>query len=126
MEPLTGADLLEVILIKIPPNVLAYGDKLDKLIRMLGIVFSGKITSSDKKSYLENDYGIKISMEDERRLRDMCNLSEGFWEAGKKEEKLETLKCAINMGLSEEQMQQLMRVSAEELEELKQKLYAYV
>lgn len=50
---------------------MIYGNGLDSLIRMLGIVFSGKISSSDKKNYLKNDYGIKISMEDERRL-DLC------------------------------------------------------
>lgn len=71
-----------------------------------------------------------MSMEDERRLRNMCNLSEGFWEAGKKEgrleEKLDNIKTALDVGLDEEKIQQIFKVSEEELEELKQKLYTCV
>ena len=150
MERLGGADLLEVILIRIPQNVLAYGQELDGLIRMLGIVFSGKISSDDKKNYLEEDYGITIGMEDERRLAVMCNLSEGFWEAGRKEgieqgrmqgieqgieqgmeqgieqNKIAILKNALKMGLPEEQIQKLLGISVEEMNQLKQELFECV
>ena len=105
MEHLGGADLLEVILIRIPQNVLAYGQELDGLIRMLGIVFSGKISSDDKKNYLEEDYGITIGMEDERRLAVMCNLSEGFWEAGRKEGIEQGRVQGIEQGIEQGRMQ---------------------
>lgn len=126
METHDGADLLEVILIRIPWNVLTYQKELDGVIRLLGIAFSEKIPGKDKKTCLEQDYGIKISMEEERRLAVMCNLSEGFWEEGREEgrelEKMDTFKNALEMGLPDEQIQKLLRISAEKLNQMKREL----
>ena len=57
-----GSDLLEVILICIPKDVLQYDkSSLDSLIRMFGILFSTDISLKDKKLYLENDYDIPMT-----------------------------------------------------------------
>lgn len=69
-------------------------------------------------------------MENERRLAVMCNLSEGFWEAGRKEgmeqKKIAILKNALKMGLPEEQIQKLLGISGEEMNQLKQELFECV
>ena len=76
----------------------------------------------------------------------MCNLSEGFWEAGRKEgieqgrmqgieqgmeqgieqNKIAILKNALKMGLPEEQIQKLLGISVEEINQLKQELFECV
>lgn len=64
----------------------------------------------------------------------MCNLSEGFWEAGRKEgmeqgieqNKIAILKNALKMGLPEEQIQKLLGISVEEMNQLKQELFECV
>ena len=109
---------------------------------MLGIAFSGKISSDNKKNYLKQGYGIKVDMENERRLAVMCNLSEGICEAarkegiemgiqegikeGIKEGRIAVLENALKMGLSEEQIQKLLEISVEEINQLKQELFECV
>ena len=110
--------------------MLAYGKELDGVIRMLGIAFSGKISSDNKKNYLKQGYGIKVGMENERRLAVMCNLSEGIWEAarkegmeqGIKEGRIAVLENALKVGLPEEKIQQILEITVEEMNQLKQEL----
>ena len=101
---------------------------------MLGIAFSGKISSDNKKNYLKQGYGIKVDMENERRLAVMCNLSEGICEAarkegieigikeGIKEGRIAVLENALKMEFPEEQIQKLLEISVEEMNQLKQEL----
>lgn len=80
----------------------------------------------------------------------MCNLSEGFWEAGRKEGieigiklgialgiqlgiqqgikegRITVLKNGLNMGLPEEKIQQILEISVEEMNQLKQELFECV
>ena len=53
----------------------------NKLIGMLEELLS-KDDSYTKKRRLEEDYGIRLSVEGERSEQDMCNLSERVWEEG--------------------------------------------
>ena len=101
---------------------------------MLGIAFSGKISSDNKKNYLKQGYGIKVDMENERRLAVMCNLSEGICEAarkegieiGIKEGRIAVLENALKMEFPEEQIQKLLEISVEEINQLKQELFECV
>lgn len=72
----------------------------------------------------------------------MCNLSEGFWEAGRKEGieigikegikecikegikegRIAVLENALKMEFPEEQIQKLLEISVEEMNQLKQEL----
>lgn len=71
----------------------------------------------------------------------MCNLSEGIWEEaykigfeegykigfeeGRKMVKLTVIENGLEMGLPEELLQELLRISAEEMYQLKQELLQY-
>ena len=102
-----GSDLLEVILICIPKDVLQYDkSSLDSLIRMFGILFSTDISLKDKKLYLENDYDIPMTEEMERGLDDVCNLSEAIEEQGieKGIEKGNDLILQLKAGASDDEL----------------------
>ena len=54
------------------------------VLKMLGALFSGENSIAEKKRILEQDFDIPMTETLERRLSEMCNLSQGFEERGMK------------------------------------------
>lgn len=136
LPPMKGSDLLEVILICIPKDVLQYDkSSLDSLIRMFGILFSTDIPLKEKKLYLENDYDIPMTEEMERGLDDVCNLSEAIEEQGiekgiKKgiqqgieqgiaKGRIELIRNALKNGLPEDVILKVLGVSEDDIRRAK-------
>ena len=53
----------------------------NKLIRMLGVALSKKLTSNEKMNMLESEYAIAMDSKMKAEVNDMCNYSEGVREA---------------------------------------------
>ena len=53
----------------------------NKLIRMLGVALSKKLTSTEKMNMLESEYDIAMDSKMKTEVNDMCNYSEGVREA---------------------------------------------
>lgn len=60
------------------------GENYDGVLKMLGALFSGENIITEKKRILEQDFDIPMTETLERRLSEMCNLSQGFEERGMK------------------------------------------
>ena len=54
------------------------------VLKMLGVLFSGENSIAEKKRILEQDFDIPMTETLERRLSEMCNLSQGIEERGMK------------------------------------------
>ncbi|MCC8028502.1 MAG: Rpn family recombination-promoting nuclease/putative transposase [Lachnospiraceae bacterium] len=74
-------NMIEIVMIRLPEKVLPI-EETHPLIRMVGTLLSDTMKASEKKKILEMEYNIKMTQESERRLTDMCNLSEGILEKG--------------------------------------------
>lgn len=85
-------DLMSTIFINL--NADRTVDSKNKLIGMLSTLFSDKIPIDRKKEILENEYNIPMTVELEREVSTMCNLSDIAWEQGI-EEGLEKGKSII-------------------------------
>ncbi len=79
VEPVEHYDLLTVIMLNI-------GDPeepgTDKLLRMLGVLLSGKMKENEKRDILTNEYNIPMTREVEKEVTAMCNLSQGIEDRG--------------------------------------------
>lgn len=73
-------ELLQGIIINLRSNKNAKVSQ-NPLISMLETLFS-RMDVEEKKNILEKDYGMIMTLEIERRLKTMCNLSEGIIEEG--------------------------------------------
>ncbi len=79
VEPVEHYDLLTVIMLNIgnPEEPGA-----DKLLRMLGVLLSGKMKENEKRDILTNEYNIPMTREVEKEVTAMCNLSQGIEDRG--------------------------------------------
>ena len=94
MEKLES-DVMEVILICMAEEkrVKAEGksqeewicESQNKLIRMLGVALSKKLTSTEKMNMLESEYDIAMDSKMKAEVDDMCNYSEGIREEAREE-----------------------------------------
>lgn len=75
-------DLLSVIMILLPEEIPSSEYYLQ---RFLVTLLSEDLSHLEKKSILEGEYGIVITKAIDRRLDNMCNLSQGIKEKGKAE-----------------------------------------
>ena len=57
----------------------------NKLIRMLGVALSKKLTSIEKMNMLESEYNIAMNSKMKAEVDDMCNYSEGIREEAREE-----------------------------------------
>ncbi|MDY5807979.1 MAG: hypothetical protein SPM04_10615 [Lachnospira sp.] len=73
-------DLLSTIFINLNPEKTIKSE--NTLIRMLSTLLSVNIESEEKKRVLKDEYGIAMSVELEREVSSMCNLSEAIEENG--------------------------------------------
>ena len=80
-EQVKNYDLLTAVLVGLgKPD----GENYDGVLKMLGALFSGENSITEKKRILEQDFDIPMTETLERRLSEMCNLSQGFEERGMK------------------------------------------
>ena len=112
-------DRLSVIRVCLSRNLAEERDEL-KLHRLLGTVFSGKMTVPEKKKILESEYGIPMSDDMERRSNYMCNLSDLIWEQGIEQGidkgRYETLLALYKKGvIREEDIAEQLNISLEEV-----------
>lgn len=73
-------DLLSVVMICLgKPQQMANPNatQAEKLIRLLEVLFSLRISATEKKQILINEYDIIVTESIERLVDDMCNLSDG-------------------------------------------------
>lgn len=73
-------DLLSVIIIRLSKKENA--ESGNELIKMLTVLLSDTMDVETKKAKLQNEHGMRMTQKLERRLRSMCNLSEGILERG--------------------------------------------
>ena len=73
-------DLLSVIIIRLSKS--EHAEKGNQLIRMLTTLLSDTMDVERKKKILEEEHGMRMTQKLERRMRAMCNLSEGILERG--------------------------------------------
>lgn len=52
------------------------------VIDLLRTIFVDKISQYERTSILKNNYNVQLTVEDEKELETMCNLSEGLIEEG--------------------------------------------
>ena len=75
-----------------------------------------KMDSETKKKKLQEEHNLPMTIELEKEMNDMCNLSSGIREDGRLEGKLETIRNMIVDGLTTiEAIKATGRYTAEEL-----------
>ncbi len=74
-------DLQSVIVIGLA-ETLAESTGSEKIHRLLGAVFSEKLSAEEKKSILEKEFQLPMTPAIDRRVKAMCNLSEAIEERG--------------------------------------------
>lgn len=102
------ADLMKGIIVNIrgAENTIA-GKNIKKsqniLIAMLEELLSGK-NAAEKKRILADEYGMVMTVELERRIQLMCNLSENIEERGIKKERIAAIERMIKADATKEQI----------------------
>ncbi len=94
------------------------------LISMLETLFSSK-SVKDKKDVLEREYGIVMTVEMERRLNTMCNISELFIEEGLRKGMEQGLEQGLEQGELNRGRQDILDL-LEELGDIPQDIYARI
>lgn len=74
-------DLMSIIMVRLSKELAEATDET-KLHRLLGTLLSNQMTRSEKKTIIETEYEIPITHEIERRVNQMCNLSDSIEEKG--------------------------------------------
>lgn len=74
-------DLLSVIMVGLPETLTEVRQEL-KLHRLLGTLFSDRLSVDRKKEVLSQEFGISMTPDWERSVNIMCNLSEAIEERG--------------------------------------------
>lgn len=77
----TRYDLMSVLMICLSSD-LETGERDKKLHRLLGALLSSTLTKQEKKTIMEQEYGIPMTEKVERRVNVMCNLSGAIEERG--------------------------------------------
>lgn len=89
-------DLMTVILVLL-------GDKKDKnykgVLKLLNTLLSTDTSVQEKKQILQEDFQIQMTQQLEREVAEMCNLSKGVEEKGRKEGMIEIAKRMLADGM---------------------------
>lgn len=75
-----NGSLMNIIMIGLAKELPSKGDEAYALHRLLGVLFSEKLTVAEKLNILEEEYDIPIEENLEREVNYMCNLGEGIEE----------------------------------------------
>ena len=101
-------------------KVLAEQSELGKkLLRLLDVLFFGKMNVKEKQKILEQEYGIPMTEELKEEVMDMCNFSDGIEERGLKRGRQEAILQSIrnamkNLGIPAEEAMQILGVPQKE------------
>lgn len=110
-------DLLTVIMIGLGENK----EEENPLIGMLDTLLSEELAPEEKEGYLEEKYGIEMSVEVKEALNTMCNLSDLIEEKGRVEGIIHMAGTLLKHNLSEEYiisvLQEELNLSIEEARE---------
>ena len=117
-------DKLEVVVINLGKDA---GDSENPAVGLLSTLFSSDMSLEERKEILERRYGIPMTKEFESEVTQMCNLSEGIEERGRRkgiaEGSIMTLFDLVNDGLlSLETASAKANMTTEEFLEKKKKL----
>ncbi len=96
-EPDGNMNMFNVILIGLSKE-LKEPEEEQELHRLLGVLFSAELDAEEKLGIMEREFEIPVEDEIRRDIDNMCNLSEGIWEAALLEGKAEgEAKALANM-----------------------------
>ena len=77
-------DLINIVMIGLSNEIPEYNAE-NELHRLLGALFSKKLTLDKKMKIIETEYSIPIEEDLRKEVNVMCNLGEGIWEEAWKE-----------------------------------------
>ena len=58
------------------------GENYSGVLKLLDVLFSEDLNQEEKRTVLQDDFDIPMTLSIERRLSSMCNLIEGVWQRG--------------------------------------------
>ena len=73
-------DLLNVVMVNLGPET-EQGER--SLLKLLTVLFASQKTLEEKKFIISNEFDIKMNSDMAQEVDEMCNLSDGVYEAGK-------------------------------------------
>lgn len=130
-EPDGNMNMFNIILIGLSKE-LKEPKEDQELHRLLGVLFSTGLDAKEKLEIMEKEFEIPVEDEIRRNVTNMCNLSEGIWEAallegkeegkkeGKAEGKAEALASVIlqmkQKGLTPKEIADILDKKEEEIE----------
>jgi hypothetical protein len=128
-------DLLNVIMVRLAKDSENTDGMNKNILKLLRVLLSGKVEADRKKEILNNDFDIKMSVELEKEMRGMCNLSaeiradskrEGVEEGIRTGEILTTVKIYQKLGTPVESIvKELMEMFQLSEEDAKEKVKEY-
>ncbi|MDO5787069.1 MAG: hypothetical protein Q4P09_05095 [Phascolarctobacterium sp.] len=80
VEPVNNYDLLTVVMIYTAVDFMSLQDDI---IKMLSVLLSRNLDAQERMNILEDSFGIAMTEEVKQEVDEMCNLSDGVYEAGK-------------------------------------------
>ena len=82
VEPVSNYDLLTVVMIYTAKDFM---NLQDDVIKMLSVLLSRNLDAQERMNILEKDFNIAMTEEVKQEVDEMCNLSKGIREDGRKE-----------------------------------------
>ena len=82
VEPVNNYDLLTVVMIYTAKDFM---NLQDDVIKMLSVLLSRNLDAQERMNILEDSFGIAMTEEVKQEVDEMCNLSKGIREDGRKE-----------------------------------------
>jgi len=58
------------------------GENYSGVLKLLDVLFSEEMNQEEKRTVLQDDFDIPMTLSIERGISSMCNLSEGVWQKG--------------------------------------------
>ena len=118
-----AVDLMQGVIV----NLGEAEEKVDSdILNLMNTLLSSKVSETEKKRVMQEDFNIIMTEELESEVSDMCNLSQGIWdsgiEKGKKEQSIENaLKMIARGKLTLEEIAEDSGLTLEEVKELADK-----
>ena len=124
VEPVNNYDLLTVVMIYTAKDFM---NLQDDVIKMLSVLLSRNLDAQERMNILEKDFNIAMTEEVKQEVDEMCNLSKGIREDGRKEgeaigelkERLKNINALVkNFKVSAQEAMQILEIPSEEQQKL--------
>ena len=124
VEPVNNYDLLTVVMIYTAKDFM---NLQDDVIKMLSVLLSRNLDAQERMNILEDSFGIAMTEEVKQEVDEMCNLSKGIREDGRKEgeaigelkERLKNINALVkNFKVSAQEAMQILEIPSEEQQKL--------